>query len=225
MHEVQEHILLRVAQERVARYRDLKPEHLEGNIFTYHLNALIKTGYLEKDNRTYTLTAQGLRAIDAFSSSTSRPRIQPKIVTLLAVQNPEKQWLFYRREQEPFHGCIGFPYGKIYLQESVSQAAARELKERTGLTIPLHNAAVAYIATLQDGDVISHMLVHLYVGQTSDQSIALSDDLFFYEGDLAECTEPLIPGVREMAELATQALNSPTRDPRAVFYDEFVFEV
>ena len=122
------------------------------------------TGLVEPVDGGYGLTAEGLRYIDTISLKDEQPRVQPKIVTQIACQNEKGEWLLYRRNRQPFRGSIGFPYGKIHLGETVLAAAEREFTDKTGLTATLQHRGEVYITAVEKGELISHMLSHLFTG-------------------------------------------------------------
>jgi 8-oxo-dGTP diphosphatase len=165
MHRHQHEILCRLADMGASRYAQLKPATLEGNVFVYHVKALVKQRLVKKDGLTYVLTPQGYDYVDRLSTAMRQPRIQPKIVTLAACQNEAGEWLLYRRAREPFRGKVGFPYGKIHLGEAVQQAAERELFDKTGLRASLKHLGEAYIAAYHKRELISHMLCHVFVAE------------------------------------------------------------
>lgn len=128
----------------------------------YHLNKLIDQKLINKSGINYLLTPLGQRYIDKLSLEKFKPRIQPKIVTLLAVQNTKGEYLLYERSRQPFLGLVGFPYGKIHMGETIAGAAARELEEKTGLTGTVHHRGEAYLSVHEGADLIVHMLCHVF---------------------------------------------------------------
>lgn len=190
----------RLASLGSCRYRDIKPKDVEGNLFAYHLNQLLKDNLVEHSDSTYQLTAAGLQYVGQLSSTTQQPRIQPKIVTLIACQNKNKQWLLYKRNREPFNGLVGFPYGKIHLGETINQAAKRELSEKTGLSATLKHIGDAYVITYKSQELISHMLFHIfftasYTGQLLSQS---EYGQFFWEEIKSSNSSRFFPGFIEI---------------------------
>lgn len=165
MHRLQQHILQLLILNSHLRYADLKPREIEGNLFMYHLKQLIADGLVEKNtNGRYQLTAKGKLYSDRLSLKSLTPRVQPRIVTLMAVEDGEGNWLFYRRKRQPLIHMIGFPYGKIHIGESVKQAAERELKEKTGLAADLEHRGDGYATTTQNGEPVSEILFHMFYG-------------------------------------------------------------
>lgn len=165
MHQLQQQILSRLISKPDCRYRDIKPKDVEGNLFMYHLRQLTGGGLIEKTpTGRYGLTVKGLQLADKLSLKNLKPRVQPKIVCLLAVQNQQKEWLLYKRRRQPFHGLVGFPYGKIHLGETIQAAGERELREKTGLLADLTHAGDAYLTVYQNDELLVQMFCHVFVG-------------------------------------------------------------
>jgi ADP-ribose pyrophosphatase YjhB (NUDIX family) len=167
MHWIQNHILQQLILFPDRRYADLKPANVEGNLFMYHLRQLLKEQLVQKrDDGRYELTASGQVYADRLSLKTFKPRLQPRIVTLVACQNAQGQWLLYRRKRQPLIGQVGFPYGKLHVGELVQEAAERELKEKTGLDGILQHRGDGYITIIESGSVVSQVMFHLFYSKT-----------------------------------------------------------
>lgn len=206
MHELQLEILSQLTLNSQLRYNRLKPPLLESNHFVYHLRRLISAGLVGKSGLHYGLTPAGQRYADRLSLQPPRgPRIQPKIVTLLACENNRGDWLLYRRKKQPFFGLIGFPYGKIHLEEHISDAALRELKEKTGLTARLKHVGNIYLSVYEEGELISHMLAHVFYGRGPRGELLADSPIgqcfFAPVGDL---NQDFMPGFKEVFQ-AVQA--------------------
>jgi ADP-ribose pyrophosphatase YjhB (NUDIX family) len=166
MHYIQQRILYQLTHQPSLRYSELKPVEMEGNIFMYHLRSLMKAGYAEKgEDGRYRLTSKGAQYVEGLSLDTMKPRLQPKIVTLLVCRNNDGEYLFLRRKRQPLLGLAGFPYGKLHMGETVAEAAARELKEKTGLECRLVHRGDGYITTKQTGEPTSEIMFHLFYGE------------------------------------------------------------
>jgi ADP-ribose pyrophosphatase YjhB (NUDIX family) len=203
MHEIQQYIIKQLIHKDVCRYRDIKPKDVEGNLFMYHLRKLIRDGFIEKTATGYKLTRKGLRMVDTLSLKNMQPRIQPKIVTLIACQNERGEWLLYRRTKQPFFGLIGFPYGKIHLGERIQDAANREIEEKTGLTAELRHAGDVYLTVEDDESLLTHMLFHVFHGTQTTGSLktdsVIGECFWMRASDIRP--EELMPGFAEIIEL------------------------
>lgn len=110
MHRLQQHIIHQLILHPSLRYARLKPDEVEGNLFMYHLRQLMKEGLVTKrSDGQYELAAEGKLYADRLSLQSFTPRVQPKIVTLIACQNEHDEWLLYERKRQPLIGQIGFP--------------------------------------------------------------------------------------------------------------------
>lgn len=214
MHRYQHEILCRLADLGSSRYAALKPVTLEGNVFVYHLKALLKQHLVQKEGLNYSLSAQGLEYVDRLSTTMRHPRIQPKIVTLTACRNGRGEWLMYRRAREPFRGRVGFPYGKIHLGEGVQQAAERELFDKTGLKAAAVHLGEAYIAAYKKKELISHMLCHVFLAQNVEGTP-------YPESSIGECfwakaqavpENERFPGFSQLLELVEQGKPFPLQE-------------
>lgn len=173
MHWIQKHVLAQLITGQTRRYAQLKPKDVEGNLFMYHLRAVMREGWVVKNaGGLYELTPAGKLYADRLSLQTLMPRIQPRIVTLITCQNEKGEWLLYRRGRQPLLGQVGFPYGKLHLDEAVEDAAARELMEKTGIRATLEHRGDGYITIYEEGQVISQILFHLFYGSNPKGEIA-----------------------------------------------------
>lgn len=192
----------------MCRYSQLKPEGVEGNLFMYHLRVVTRDGYVQKVAGGYQLTASGKQFVDRISMEKFQPRIQPKIVTLLIVKNLQGQLLLWRRNKQPFIHKVGFITGKIHLGEGIDQAANRELQEKAGLTAQLHHAGDGYLTVYEDRELISQVLFHCFVGETSTSDIPEEFRKEVFWGEISNQSSDLTPGAQEIYELAKNSKNS-----------------
>lgn len=203
MHFVQSHILKKLSLSPKARYADLKPQSIESNLFSYHLKTLMKEGLISGNQEKYSLTSKGKSFVDRVSFETFRERIQPKIVTLLVLENNKGEYLLYKRKRAPFIDHIGFPYGKIHMEERIEEAAERELEEKAGLKGDLKHRGEVYISVYDETELISHMLCHVFT--TKKYSGTLKTDTTIgqcFWGKIEHIPpKDLIPGVKQVIQL------------------------
>ena len=86
-HHIQKHIIGVLYRQKYARFRDLRPPKVDTNLYSYHLKKLISQGIVRKIVQGYTLDKKGLLYSDRVSQENMTVRTQPKIVTMLVVQN------------------------------------------------------------------------------------------------------------------------------------------
>jgi len=176
-HHIQKHIIDVLMYVEIARFRDLRPPKTDTNLFTYHLNALIKSGIVRKVEGGYSLTMDGLSYVDRVSTEKKVIRSQPKIITMLLIQNSEGDVLLQRRNKQPYINAWTLPYGKLHIEdESLEIAAKREALEKLGLEdqILIH-AGDCYIRVKNGEEMLSATLAHVFRFNRDD--IEISDDI------------------------------------------------
>lgn len=220
MHKIQNTILNRLSISSPLPYSKLKYKSTEGNVFTYHLNKLISQGFIIKSNGLYELTAKGKFYLGRISKEDLQPRIQPKIVTLIACTNDFEESLLYQRKKEPFIGMVGYPYGKIHLGESVQEAASRELEEKTGLVADLTHRGNAYLTIYQDGELMNQMLCHIFNGSNCSGEIKKNSSIgkCFWKKVTDPHSEEYFPGFNDITTLLRYG-------PKEHFFAEFTYNI
>ena len=131
-------ILKRLLYNPTLRYSEMKPDpEMGNNKFDFHLNRLVKAGYVSKSGTTYLLTDAGKELAGRMDTDRVIIEKQAKIGVFVAPiredERGRREFLIYTRLKQPFYGCQGFLSGKIGYGEEVLAAAARELFEETGL--------------------------------------------------------------------------------------------
>lgn len=209
-HHVQKHILSVLLHQRVARFRDMRAPRVDTNLYSYHLTQLVKSGFVTKTEGGYTLDTKGLVYVDRLNAEKLFVRPQPKIVTMLVIQNGYGDLLLYKKWRQPFIDKWTVPFGKIHNDDqSIAAAAERELHEKVGdITTKLRHAGDCYIRTTQKADVVTSMLAHVFYG-TAD-NFALAEHLHWVKlRDL---------GHYDMAPAISDVI------ARTLFQDPFYFE-
>lgn len=200
-HHIQRYILSILMHQKYARFRDLRPPRTDTNLFSYHLQSLLKKGFIDKTEQGYHLAPKGLGYVDRVSSETVNVRQQPKIITMLVVQNSNGDLLLQRRTKQPYIDTWTLPYGKLHLDDrSLAEAAKREAHEKLNLADqPLTHVGDCYIRARLDGEILSSTLAHIFRFNRDD--IDLGDDLVWArphklgQVELAPAVEPIVARV------------------------------
>lgn len=163
-HTIQKHIIDVLMYTKIARFKDLRPSKVDTNLFTYHLKGIVKSGLVDKVESGYTLSTAGLSYVDRVSIEKRVVRTQPKIITMLVIQNGEGDILLQKRTKQPYITTWTLPYGKLHIEDdSVHEAAQREAFEKLGMENPeLEHAGDAYIRVKTSGAHLSTTLVHVF---------------------------------------------------------------
>ncbi len=235
-HHIERHVVSYLMFHQYAKFSEMRPDRVDTNLFSYHLKLLLKGGYITKTDQGYTLSSKGLVYVDRVSSEKMKLRSQPKIITMLLVQDGYGKVLLQRRRKQPYINTWTLPYGKLHIDdESVLAAARRESNEKLSFDphklahvgdcyiVVAHTTRVAAesiaAGALVDGDTVhintkemveieSRTLAHIV--RFATDAIAASDDLQWVEPlDLPKLT--LAPAVEQIVA-------------RSFFGDTFFFE-
>lgn len=163
-HHIQKHIIDVLTYSETARFRDLRPPKVDTNLFTYHLNTLVKLGMVMKVDSGYALTTSGLSYVDRVNIEKRVIRTQPKIISMIVIQNEEGDVLLWRRTKQPYINTWTLPYGKLHIEDaSVMDAAKREVQEKLAFDAhDLEHAGDCYIRVSVGGELISTTLAHVF---------------------------------------------------------------
>lgn len=207
MHHIQRKILNKLLYAESLAYSQMRPKGIESNHFAYHLEQLVKDKMVAKKDKLYELAPHGLALVDRMSQTKMVPRVQPHILTIIAVTNSKGQMLLFRRAFQPYIHLYGFPLGKTHLEETVEEAASRELSEKTGLTdVPLLQRGIVYLTIRRRKFIITKVLCHIFEGK-SDQPPA---DISPHRGsaswaDVAKLSKKdVMPGFFEIKRLLSK---------------------
>lgn len=188
----------------------MRPLKVDTNLYSYHLKTMVTSGLVEKTENGYTLSSSGLSYVDRVNADKVQVRSQPKIITMLLVQNGYGKVLLQKRSKQPFIDTWTLPYGKIHIDdESVVSAARREVVEKLNFTPnKLQHVGDCYIRTHIGPDILTTTLAHICRFESDD--INSRDDLMW--------CKPLDLPKLELAPAVEQIV------ARSFFGDDFFFE-
>ncbi|MDB5165315.1 MAG: hypothetical protein JWM00_205 [Candidatus Saccharibacteria bacterium] len=163
-HHIQRHIVGVLMFQKLARFRDLRPPKTDTNLFSYHLKVLMKEGLVDKLDAGYTLSQNGMSYVDRVSTQKFTVRSQPKVITMMVIQNSEGDVLLQRRTKQPYIDTWTLPYGKIHIDDSSLEVAAkRETYEKLDLKDqPMTHAGDCYIRVKVGGTILSTTIAHIF---------------------------------------------------------------
>lgn len=143
IHEMQMKILREMLFAPKSTFVSLqKVTGLTSDHANFHIKKLIELGYVEKNSDGYTLTRDGKEYANRMDTDEVKIERQPKVSVLLVIENDEGKMLAQQRLKQPYYGFWGRQSGKVRWGEHLLDAAARELKEETGLTAELRYAGL-----------------------------------------------------------------------------------
>lgn len=155
-HHIQKEILFKLVTSPSARFTEMKPSGLDSNIFTYHLQQLIKQKYVVKDeDGTYGLTSLG-KAVGINIQLTDKELLeQAHAVFFIVVRNDKGEWLLRKRLAHPMYGKVGFIHGEPVAREPLNKSVDEALFRRTGLHAEFDLIGAGYIRIFKNEDLES----------------------------------------------------------------------
>lgn len=156
-HHIQKKIIADLVECETARFADLKPAHIDSNVFTYHLRSLMEQKLITKnEDGLYELTSQG--KLYGINSSLRKHDLlsQAHSIILLSVRDENDRWLLRRRLVQPLYGKVGFIHGEPLAGETVVETAARVLQTRTELQGEFVVKGSGYVCLRHNGDLVAY---------------------------------------------------------------------
>jgi ADP-ribose pyrophosphatase YjhB (NUDIX family) len=214
MHITQRKILAKLMYSESLRYSELKDKPMSGNQFTYHLDAMIRDGLVEKTpNEQYQLTLKGRRLSDKLSSRTLRRTEQPKLVVAVCIATTDTNEIVLQwRGRQPHAGVWSLPLAKIHFSESTEYTLQRIVHDRMNLAVELRGVAYKGIfgvrAVDPTGEVVSHTFITLYSARINPELLEELDPQRYQRFKLSKITDSanFYPGLRQVLVAREQSL-------------------
>lgn len=165
LHHIRKAILDNLSGTETSRYAELKPAELDGNVFGYHLKALLSDNYIAKTSHgAYRLTAKGRDYIvrryeDSASSAHS--------IFLIVLKVGDK-FLMRKRLVQPLLGLSGFVHGEPKYHQDVTSAAQNRLLDKTGLQAKLDIQSSGLIKIFDEQELQSFSHAIILYGQMAE---------------------------------------------------------
>lgn len=196
-HHIQKYIIDVLMNQKVARFSQLRPLMVDTNLFSYHLKALQRDSLVIKTDGGYTLSTVGLAYVDQVVSDTATGRQQPKIITMLLIQNSDGDILLQKRTKQPYIDCWTLPYGKVHKDDvTILEAAQRETYEKLGLSNQtLRHVGDCYIRVTDGNAILSTTLTHVFRFETDHIP---PSDIVKWVRPLGLSNYPLAPAVEQI---------------------------
>ncbi len=116
-----------IYNERLSFSQILKQIKIPSNLLAYFLKKMVKEEMLEKRAGVYKLTESAEKLIPFFVKNSEM--ISPLVVILVALVT-EKKVLLIKRDKRPYKGFWSIISGRLLINESIKEAAARIVKEK-----------------------------------------------------------------------------------------------
>jgi len=142
---------------------------IRSNKLSYHLKQLIKKGILEKINEHYKLAETTENLIPYFSEKTS-----PLVVILIRIKKNEKCFL-QKRGKRPFKDKLSLPGGRLLVNESISEAVKRIMKEKCNINATLDKVNSVNLEFVKRKNNKMHSFLLILVSAKTKDKIELTE--------------------------------------------------
>jgi len=135
---IQNHILSKLKNAKLLRYSEMQPGDIPNDLFNYHLQFLVKKGYVDRSEEGYALAEAGIKHVadpDILDGSEKiASTFKVNVITIVSrIYGGKIQILNQVRKSHPSFGKVGVPGGIVRKGEPLTVAAKRKLKAETGL--------------------------------------------------------------------------------------------
>ncbi len=182
-HDIQMHILRKlITADSGLRYRDMKPEEIENDLYNYHLKYLVRDGYVSHEHSLYFLTDDGkkyvedIAPLDPIGNVSELFRVNV-LAGVIRKHGHTIEILNQHRKRHPYYGDTGIIGGTVRKGERIVDAASRKLFDETGLTGEFRLLGVIRkLRYKPNGELFTDIFFH----------VCFTDE---YYGDLKESTD------------------------------------
>lgn len=206
-HYIQRAIIYQLAFTHAARFSELKPDHIENKLFTYHLKKVMSADYVEKsEDGQYSLTHKGRRLSTGANDKQDQLVVERahSVLFLVIRRKPDGKWLFYTRGTYPMLGYSGFIHCNPRVDVEAPIAAAEECQAKTGLIGNFTALGSGYFRIYDQGNLESFTHFTLLYCDDIEGELLPHDDKaeYFWVDDplKVERTFPATPVLKSLYE-------------------------
>lgn len=203
MHWIQRHILIALTTNEHAKYTELIPEGVEGNLFSYHLKQLVSAKLIGKNVDAYELTSLGKRKVATMSLTSNKDIQIPRIFAMVYLENKNKEICLFKWDRQPYLGHVSLPFDRVIYGTSILETAKEALLYKTGLSGELDFAGTASVLAYKEESPSTHYIAHIY--RVSCETEELYSDGMTGRAFWGEPTDysgnELVYGTKEILEL------------------------
>ena len=142
---------------------------IRSNKLTYYLKELTKKRILEKDKEYYKLTEASESLIPYVSNKKS-----PLPIVLIHIGN-NKQAHLIKREKRPFKDLLSLPGGRLLVNESISKAVKRIMKEKYNISAKFEQINSITLEHVKKNKTTIHTFLLILVSAITKDKIQLTD--------------------------------------------------
>lgn len=178
--EIQNGIISKLKNAKTLRYSELWTKKIPNDLFNYHLQFLVKKGYLEKSIKGYGLSETGIKLVadphkQQNDSITSLFKIN--VITIVSRRvNGKLEILNQIRKSNPSYGKVGIPGGVVLKGELIEPAATRKLKQETGLSADFKLVGCERRILYKNGEIFSDVMFPIAYADKSNGELLVDSN-------------------------------------------------
>lgn len=158
---IQNHIISKLKNASSRRYSELQPDRTPNDLFNYHLQHLVKKGFIvKKGDEGYALSETGVKHVADPLLATDQLAIaslfKVNVITIASrVRDGKIEILNQVRKSNPSYGKVGVMGGIVRKGEPILAAAKRKFKIETGLDADFRLLGIERRFLYKDGELFS----------------------------------------------------------------------
>lgn len=176
---IQNYILSKLKNAKILRYSEMQPDKVPNDLYNYHLQFLVKKGFINKTEDGYSLASAGIKHVaDPYPTNNAITSLfKINVITIVSrVVNGKIEILNQIRKSNPSYGKVGIPGGVVLKGELIEPAATRKLKQETGLDAKFKLIGCERRIMYREGEIFSDLMFPLaYADSYSGELIIDSD--------------------------------------------------
>jgi hypothetical protein len=134
--QIQNQILSKLKNASFLRYSEIAPDRIPNDLFNYHLQFLVKKGFVLKSENGYSLSPAGVKHIadPIYTTDSISSLFKINVITIASrIVNGKIEILNQIRKSNPSFGKIGVMGGVVLKGELIEPAATRKFAQETRL--------------------------------------------------------------------------------------------
>lgn len=204
---IQRHAMAVLLRGESTRLKDMCPDGVAANLFSYHLDGLMADKYVVKTGRgLYSLSEKGLKLAGTLSTQTLRVTENIKTVIMLYGER-SGEILLFRWSRQPYLGKVTIPYDRMAFGTSLNDGIESALIDKLGEHRPVEFMTSVLVKIVHHGECVSHMNALVYRVNIDDMKFpykSRNGEAFLGDGE----TEDVIDGLPQLL-IALKAAHVP----------------
>ncbi|HEU4965921.1 MAG TPA: NUDIX domain-containing protein [Candidatus Saccharimonadales bacterium] len=174
---VKKQILMKLLSHEGLRYADAAPNGVANDLYNYHLQHLIKQGYVQKAGGHYTLTDAGKQFVESvrplLPTGDTAELFRVNVLVIVAKEVAGQLHILNQtRKCHPYYGNKGIIGGPLRHGENLEDAYTRVLTDETGLAAVCKTMGIIRkIRFTETGGLFSDIFYHVGLARESQGTL------------------------------------------------------